>query len=81
LPLILLYDGAAVLYAALARRDLSALRGRWNGWRGVPSAWRQRRGLLRRASAAEIMALLQPVELPWRVMARYRHLRRGTSAN
>lgn len=80
LPLILLYDGAAVLYAALARRDLSALHGRWEGWRGVPTAWRQRSGLLRRVGAAEVMALLQPLEMPWQVMARYRHLRAGASA-
>jgi GT2 family glycosyltransferase len=75
LPLIALYDIAAVVYAAVARRDLYALRGRLDGLRGLRHAWQQRRDLLHRVSSADVMALLQPIELPWRVMRRYRHLR------
>ena len=76
LPLIALYDVGAILYAAVARRDLYAMRGRLDGMRGLRHAWQQRRGLLRRASSARMMALLQPIQPPWRVMRRYRHLRK-----
>ena len=78
LPLILLYDLAAVLYALVARGDVGALRGRLEGLRGLPGAWGQRRevqALRRRNRERPWHHYLSPLEPPWRVAARYRHLR------
>lgn len=75
LPLIACYDLAAVVFAIASRRDLNALRGRWVGLRGLPAMLRKRRTLVRRTSSSQIMQWLAPVEAPWRVSRRYRHLR------
>jgi GT2 family glycosyltransferase len=78
LPLILLYDLAAVLYALVVRRDIGSLQGRLEGLRGLPDVWRQRRGIqaLRRTNRGRpwhhYLSSLAP---PWQVAARYRHLR------
>lgn len=77
LPLILLYDLAAVLYALVVRRDVSSLQGRLEGLRGLPGVWRQRRmaQALRRGSREQPWhRYLSPLVPPWRVPARYRHL-------
>jgi GT2 family glycosyltransferase len=77
LPLILFYDLVAVAYATIARRDLNPLWGRLIGLRGLPAMLRKRRELERcqRISAAEMMRRMAPIEAPWRVLARYRHIR------
>jgi len=77
LPLILLYDFAAVSYAALARHDLNPLRGRLAGFRSLPTALRKRREIQRRRRVTQNDAMyhIAPVEAPWRVLMRYRHLR------
>lgn len=78
LPLIMLYDLAAVLYALAVRRDISSLQGRLQGLRGLSDVWRQRRRIqaLRRGNRGRpwhhYLSSLVP---PWRVAARYRHLR------
>jgi hypothetical protein len=71
-PLVLLYDLAAVVYALLWRRDVHALRGRLAGWAGLL------RMLARRTHPGPHPRLdiewLEPLELPWRVSRRYAHL-------
>jgi GT2 family glycosyltransferase len=71
-PLVLLYDLAAVVYALLWRHDVHALRGRLAGWAALP------RMLARRTGPGEHRRLdlewLEPLELPWRVSRRYAHL-------
>jgi GT2 family glycosyltransferase len=71
-PLVLLYDLAAVAYALLWRRDVHALRGRLAGWAALPKmlARRTRPGAHRRLD----LEWLEPLELPWRVSRRYAHL-------
>jgi len=76
LPVILLYDLGAVLYALLVRRDVYALRGRWVGLTRLPQVWpkRWRVQAMRRISTREWRRLLSPLEPPWKVPERYRHL-------
>jgi GT2 family glycosyltransferase len=71
-PLVLLYDLAAVVYALLGRRDVHALRGRVAGWAGWRRMWAKRPA----GGAGERLDVgwLEPVEPPWRVPRRYRHL-------
>ena len=71
-PLVLLYDLVAVLYALLARLDVHALRGRLAGWRAAPRMWRQRPR--RDPDRAIDVDLLAPLVWPWRVPWRYRHI-------
>jgi len=81
LPLILLYDVAATLYALAVRRDVYALLGRLEGIKGLPGVWRRRRAVqaLRREGRARKAqpwhCHLSPLAPPWRVSSRYRHLR------
>jgi hypothetical protein len=72
LPLIVLYDLAAVTYALLARRDVHALRGRLAGLAGLIAMWRKRRASppARRRGLSFLAAL----EAPWRVPRRYQHI-------
>lgn len=76
LPLIVLYDAAATLYALLARRDLAALRGRLAALRDLPALWRARQAVQRRqrASFDSLHAAMHPLENPLAVRRRYRHL-------
>jgi len=76
-PLIVAYDLAAVAYAVLAQGRFAALQGRLAAWRGIRMVWRKRREIQRRRRipAAEVDAWLEPVEAPWRTVARYAHLR------
>lgn len=70
-PLVILYDVAAILYALLARRDLHALRGRLAGLRGFRQMWRKRPP---HSGPRGDIAWLAPLIWPWQVTARYRHL-------
>ncbi len=76
LPLILFYDLAAVFYALIVRRDLHALRGRWAGLLGLPKMLAKRCQVQaqRRIAFGEWQRTLYPLEPPWRVIQRYRHL-------
>ncbi|HZY45723.1 MAG TPA: glycosyltransferase family 2 protein [Anaerolineae bacterium] len=71
-PLLIGYDLAAVIYALIGRRDIHALRGRLAGWAGARKMWRKRQAAssLRR----DDLAWLSPIEPPWLVPHRYRHL-------
>ena len=78
LPLIVLYDLAAVLYALVSRREVSPLQGRLAGLKGLPRIWRRRRAaqaLRRRNRGQPWHCYLSSLIPPWRVPARYRHLR------
>jgi len=79
LPLILLYDMAAVVFALIARRDVYALKGRLEGWLRLRVALRKRRAaqpLKRSASGRSWHHYLDPLTPPWRVLERYAHLTR-----
>jgi GT2 family glycosyltransferase len=71
-PLVVLYDLAAVVYALAARRDIHALRGRMAGWAGLRRMWAKRRA--RGVHERLDVAWLAPAEPPWRVPRRYKHL-------
>jgi GT2 family glycosyltransferase len=74
-PLLVLYDLAAVLYALAARRDVHALRGRLAGLWALPRMRaRGRQDLLGTARARPDLAWLERPPLPWRVPRRYQHL-------
>jgi GT2 family glycosyltransferase len=77
LPLILLYDAAAALFALVARRDVFAVRGRWEALKGMCGVWRNRRqiqALRRWDSGRPWDDYLSPLVPPWRVPDRYRHI-------
>ena len=81
LPLILLYDGAAVLYTLIMRKDTSSLRGRLEGLTRLPAMWRKRRAI--QAIYREALNRGRPwhrylsrLALPWQVPDRYKHLKR-----
>jgi GT2 family glycosyltransferase len=76
-PLILAYDLGSIPYRLLAQGQWSALRGRIDACAAILRLMRQRRRIQARrlASWADLRSAMQPVESPWAVMARYRHLR------
>ena len=75
-PLIVLYDSLSLVSSVLAQRNLSAWRGRLDGWRRAGSALRKRRLLQAQARrpAAEVAGWLAPAAAPWTVARRYQHL-------
>ncbi len=80
LPLIVAYDWAAVCYALVLRRDVSALQGRIAALRGSARMWRKRKQVqsLRRVSADELLSRMQRIAAPRAVASRYAHLQRST---
>lgn len=84
-PLVILYDLAAALYALIVLRDVHALRGRLSGLASAGKMWAKRaRGLGRPVWAArdERMDLpwLEPLPNPWQILRRYAHLERHKAA-
>ena len=79
LPVIMLYDFASVAYALMTHKDVSPLQGRLAGILGLLQGVPKRRSATRQISNKEMMRLLAPVEWPWRVLNRYRHLTQKTS--
>ncbi len=75
LPAIALFDGLAVAYALL-HGDAHPLWGRWQGLKGLPRMWPKRRAIQRRRLMPFQQLGLLPLEAPWRVAGRYRHLAR-----
>lgn len=73
-PLVLLYDMLAVVYALAARGDVHALRGRLGGLSGWREMWRKRDDLPTSRSRTDI-EFLEPIASPGTVQARYRHIR------
>ena len=79
LPLIVLYDVAAVLFTLVSRRDTSSLRGRLEGLSGLFRMWRKRRvaQALQRSvpqNGKPWHRYLSPLAPPWQVPRRYGHL-------
>ncbi|MCL5994591.1 MAG: glycosyltransferase family 2 protein [Chloroflexi bacterium] len=78
---IMAYDIGSVTYALLSRKETSPLAGRLVGICQLPAAWRSRRNLVRRISAFAMMRQLAPLDTPWHVLVRYRHLRLTTTSD
>lgn len=75
-PLILLYDLATLPYSLLVRRDWSPVRGRWVALRHLRSIYQKRKVV--QANARDLycwVRLVHPLEAPWKVLKRYRHLK------
>jgi GT2 family glycosyltransferase len=77
LPVIVMYDLAAVAYVLVTSRDMSSLHGRWQGLRTVCSMWAKRKTPCRSVSNDRLLLQLGLLVLPWQVLSRYRHLRSG----
>lgn len=78
LPVIALYDLAAVVYGVARRRDFAGLRGRVSGLAGLPRQWSKRRKVqaMRSVPFSSLMGQMAPLATPLGVLGRYRHLRR-----
>lgn len=77
LPVILFYDLASLLYALLTRRDGSALKGRIAGWRDLPRVLAKRKEIQKKRSISfsTLAGAMSPLENPFKIPRRYRHLR------
>jgi GT2 family glycosyltransferase len=77
LPLIGVYDLAAVLYGVARRRDVAALRGRIAGLAGLPRQMAKRRKAqgMRSVPFSTLAGQMAPLATPLGVLDRYRHLR------
>lgn len=77
-PLVVLYDLAAALYALVARHDVHALRGRLVGLRAAREMWAKRRRAEQSVSSVQAGRLdlpwLERPPWPWRIPHRYKHL-------
>jgi GT2 family glycosyltransferase len=71
-PLVVLYDVAAVIYALVWQGDVHALRGRIAALAGLGRMWAKRRD--RGGQERLDVEWLEPISLPWQVAARYKHL-------
>ena len=77
LPLIVLYDLAAVGFALVAQGNVHNLLGRIDGLMGLPRAWHKRRAVQTLAQSRRgtpWYRYLAPLVWPWQVPRRYRHL-------
>ncbi|MCK4314219.1 MAG: glycosyltransferase family 2 protein [Anaerolineae bacterium] len=77
LPLIVLYDLAAVVFALVARGDAHSPLGRIDGIVSLLRAWRKRRAVQILAQgnwASPWHRYLEPLVWPWQVPRRYRHI-------
>jgi GT2 family glycosyltransferase len=71
-PLVVLYDLLAVIYALVVRRDVYSLRGRLAALAGARNMWAKRSAL--EAIERHDLDWLLPANTPWQVPRRYRHL-------
>jgi hypothetical protein len=69
LPVVVMYDVAAVIYALLLRGDSSHLLGRFDAVRRLPEFFRNRS-----KSHSDLSRWFEPLVPLWRVAWRYRHL-------
>ncbi len=74
--IVLLYDLASAPYRLLAQGQTAALLGRLEALRGLRETLRRRRAVQARRTAAwsALASVLSPLEPPWVVLRRYRHL-------
>ena len=77
-PLLILFDLAAGLYALIVRHDIHALRERLAGLRGWRRMYHKRRQPL--SEERVDIKFLEPVVWPWVVLSRYRHIRQSSVA-
>jgi len=79
LPIIVAYDAGAVAYHLLARRDVSPLKGRVAGLRGLPRALRQRKDIQARRTVPwpELAMHLSPLANPLQALRAHRGLPRA----
>jgi hypothetical protein len=77
MPLIVSYDVASVPYRLLLQGQTAAFYGRVEALRRLGPVWAQRRAVQarRRVSWRELSSAMSPLEVPWRIPRRYRHLR------
>jgi GT2 family glycosyltransferase len=71
-PLIVLYDLLAVIYALLVRHDVHSLLGRLAGLSSARHMWAKRSTV--DVAARRDLDWLLPADTPWQVPRRYRHL-------
>ncbi len=71
-PLVLAYDLSAVAYTIVTRGDVHALRGRLAGVVKIRQMWQKRERLS--PDHPTDLQYLSPLEPPWRISRRYRHL-------
>ena len=78
-PTIMAYDFLAIAWALLSRRDWHMLAGRLDALKALPAVLRKRRTIqdCTGYSARLAFARLSPLETPWSVQRRYRHLRKA----
>jgi len=77
MPIVALYDALAVGYALVYRRDVYALRGRLDGWRGVRRMWAKRSA---QASAIDTsLPYLSSPRWPWQIHNQLAHIQRHNS--
>ncbi|MFO7634568.1 MAG: glycosyltransferase family 2 protein [Caldilinea sp.] len=72
LPLLMLSEIGALVYLARRGRFRSSLRGRLEAIRRIPAMLNKRTQTPHRITNQQMMARLQPVELPTRLLQRYR---------
>lgn len=79
LPLVLAYDLASAPYRLLAQGQTAAARGRLEALANLGEPKRRRRRIQSRRTVAwpELRASMSPLETPWAVLRRYRHLEVG----
>jgi len=75
-PLILAYDLSATAWGVLSRKDWSVAAGRLEALKALPAVLRKRKSIqaCQGYSSHLAFARLSPVEAPWSVQRRYRHL-------
>jgi GT2 family glycosyltransferase len=74
LPLLMLSEAGALVYLARHGRLRSSLRGRLEAIRRIPSMVRKRRQTPHRITDQQMMARLQPIELPTKLLQRYQFM-------
>lgn len=80
LPLILFYDLASLPYTMVIKGDLSPLKGRLAGLLRLPHLLAKRKEIQRkRRRSSPSMAMVSPLESPFRIMYRMKRLRALTS--
>lgn len=72
LPLLMISEAGALIYLARCGRFHSSLHGRFEAMRLIPAMLDRRRKTPRRITDEQMMARLQPVELPTKLLRRYR---------
>ena len=81
LPIIVFYDLISIPYSLLIRGDISPIRGRAVGLRGLPQALKKRREIQRRKTIpfSTLARYFSPLESPIKMLKRCRHLARTIS--